>query len=814
MKIGLIGINKYAKFLNFACDLHIYAFQQFLKQHGYESTILDYKPAYYGNFDMRHPAEGAKQQYLDALRNKKDPATIRKRAELALGYWTAEEERERRLDKFEHFAQENLIFTEEVYDSDLLETRDPGFDCYICVTDVIWQTIPRHTFDRGFLLGSKAFDGKAKIAYAASRGASGDLTDDQLALFKQYVDRFDAVSIREDDFRSYVDDNTNTSPELVLDPVLLHDRTLWDELAVTPREQGYVLLYYVMEQSKDTIAKAVEYAKLHNLTFVELSDRPFKYGKVTDPDVKHIARYDVGMEEWLGYIRSADAVFTNSFHGCCFSMLFEKLFFVGSRNGQKVPSFLRSFGLEEQQFDMDDDVRDFASAIDYTSARTALDQGRQRSSNFILTALSEAERRTQEESEQDIERANLYRYGLTYPILFHSGAAQSPSVIVQTTENMPRSKQLDSNRLEYTWRGTTVQNDGSFQIPKSLFQAKDRNFTGWTLRFRIDNRWFWYLEDGSVEASDVNGKELEARKAVLEDGAVIPHLPVNRIAAAVLVAQWDGGKGLGSGDGPDQAKSRTHVRVLKRYKDQKGNRIEYDGPPISTNIDIQFQGSNNVLRIANPVMIGSLSAIFTGNEGFVSIAETTKKRTGLRFDLVIREKSSIRIGANVGAETKALVRASGGASVIIGNDCMLASNVEIATDEDHAIYDTVTGSRTNPARDITIGEHVWLGKHAAVSGGVTIGSGSIVGFRSIVTKDIPNNVVAAGAPARVVRENVAWERPTLAKTEPGTNTVPSGQRANESFWNPTMDDEPPVISLPRPNGLVRARRRIGRFLAK
>lgn len=48
-------------------------------------------------------------------------------------------------------------------------------DVYMCVTYVIWQPLlPEHSFDRGFMLSSKAFEGKPKIAYAPSRGAMPD----------------------------------------------------------------------------------------------------------------------------------------------------------------------------------------------------------------------------------------------------------------------------------------------------------------------------------------------------------------------------------------------------------------------------------------------------------------------------------------------------------------------------------------------------------------------------------------------------------------------------------------------------------------
>lgn len=62
---------------------------------------------------------------------------------------------------------------------------------------------------------------------------------------------------------------------------------------------------------------------------------------------------------------------------------------------------------------------------------------------------------------------------------------------------------------------------------------------GWTLRFRIDKRWFWLLDDGTIAPGDTKGSDLDDRKRVFEDGALIPHLPVNSIASVVFVARWE-----------------------------------------------------------------------------------------------------------------------------------------------------------------------------------------------------------------------------------------------------------------------------------
>ena len=58
---------------------------------------------------------------------------------------------------------------------------------------------------------------------------------------------------------------------------------------------------------------------------------------------------------------------------------------------------------------------------------------------------------------------------------------------------------------------------------------------------------------------------------------------------------------------------------------------------------------------------------------------------------------------------------------------------------------------------IKIGNHVWIGMDAKILSGVTIGDGAIIAAGAVVTKDVPAYSLAAGCPAKVVRENVVWE---------------------------------------------------------
>lgn len=92
--------------------------------------------------------------------------------------------------------------------------------------------------------------------------------------------------------------------------------------------------------------------------------------------------------------------------------------------------------------------------------------------------------------------------------------------------------------------------------------------------------------------------------------------------------------------------------------------------------------------------------------------------------------------------------------ITIGEDVAIADNVTIRDSDNHFITSQPDCKMTKPIR---IGNHVWIGMNATVLKGVTIGDGAIIAAGAVVTKDVPERCLAAGVPARVIKENVTWE---------------------------------------------------------
>lgn len=91
------------------------------------------------------------------------------------------------------------------------------------------------------------------------------------------------------------------------------------------------------------------------------------------------------------------------------------------------------------------------------------------------------------------------------------------------------------------------------------------------------------------------------------------------------------------------------------------------------------------------------------------------------------------------------------AKVKIGDNCMFAPNVSIFT-AGHPVHPVSRNTMYEYGIEITIGDNVWIGGNTVVLPGVNIGSNTVIGAGSVVTKDIPDWVIAAGNPCKAIRK--------------------------------------------------------------
>ena len=153
---------------------------------------------------------------------------------------------------------------------------------------------------------------------------------------------------------------------------------------------------------------------------------------------------------------------------------------------------------------------------------------------------------------------------------------------------------------------------------------------------------------------------------------------------------------------------------------------------------------------------------------FSAIAEIVKELFGKSENAFVNPPfycdygSHIEVGKNFFANYNCTILDV--AKVIIGDNCQLAPNVSIYT-AGHPVHPDTRNSGYEYGIQVTIGDNVWIGGNTVICPGVHIGNNVVIGAGSVVTKDIPDMVIAAGNPCKVIREITEDDRRTYFKKQ-------------------------------------------------
>ena len=112
---------------------------------------------------------------------------------------------------------------------------------------------------------------------------------------------------------------------------------------------------------------------------------------------------------------------------------------------------------------------------------------------------------------------------------------------------------------------------------------------------------------------------------------------------------------------------------------------------------------------------------------------------------------------NATKQKAVIMNAIEGTSIYIGDGCLLSNNIELHSSDYHSILDIKSTKRINSAKNIHIGDRVWIGFRSIILKGTNLPDDTIVGAGSIVTGHFSDsNSVIAGNPAKVVKSGIKW----------------------------------------------------------
>lgn len=119
------------------------------------------------------------------------------------------------------------------------------------------------------------------------------------------------------------------------------------------------------------------------------------------------------------------------------------------------------------------------------------------------------------------------------------------------------------------------------------------------------------------------------------------------------------------------------------------------------------------------------------------------------FSIVVKEGAILELGSGYISDNSTIHCYK---SITIGNNVAISSGVTIRDSDDHSINDNI-----NITSPIIICDNVWIGINATILKGVTINKGCVIAAGAVVTRDVPENSLAGGVPARIIKNNIYWK---------------------------------------------------------
>lgn len=294
-----IGILTFVNAVNYGAVLQAYASQKFLNDAGYDAQLINYTPAApKQNITQDAPKPGKLNHLISIAKHPFKFISAKAKTK-----------------KTNNFKNIYLKISPTKYVGEISELKEK-FDIVIAGSDQIWNTdlsFASKTFFLDFKTSAK------KVGYAVSVGREQYSELDKEMIHK-YNGNFEKISVRENSLKDYLKKQENKESIVVCDPVFLIEQKDWNSICVSPKKSGYILVY-AMEYNETLINTIKKLKKDTHKRVYFINGGGYHINKSELPGKIINAQ---GPKEFLGWIKNADIVLTNSFHGAAFSVIFKK----------------------------------------------------------------------------------------------------------------------------------------------------------------------------------------------------------------------------------------------------------------------------------------------------------------------------------------------------------------------------------------------------------------------------------------------------------------------------------------------------------
>ena len=365
MKIGILTFHHTA---NYGGVLQSLALSRYIQSLGYNVEIIDYRPEEVEKFYWNN------MRFLKLLPPYRTP-------QFSLIDIDAFKRFIKYL-KFQIFFNKYLPLSKQIFKTskELLNIRNK-YDLVICGSDQIWHlNCSFRKFDSSFFLDFVNTDTSKIASYAASFGSTHNLGEYSL-LISQLINRLNFISVRDLNSFNLVKQLCDCDSQIVLDPTFLID---YDDLIVNPKiQEKFLIIYYHNCLSRTEEDAIIKFAHQHKLKIVSVG---------TSSEIADYCFINLEPREWLGLFKKSEFVFTNTFHGVIFSIIFRRQFVVLPllEKSNKIDYLIHTCELRDCYFTSinftDESVN--IPTIDYQSLWKKLDPKIRDSKQFIAKILS------------------------------------------------------------------------------------------------------------------------------------------------------------------------------------------------------------------------------------------------------------------------------------------------------------------------------------------------------------------------------------------------------------------------------------------